>query len=363
MKKVRLFVVLMTVLLIFPAWMIIGKYRKPIDPVGFPTRNTQEDSLMQRLQKIQGKKILDAWKRTNTDKFTMWSVALCPHDDYAYAGWTYPVVLRNLRSEVVILVGVAHNAKKYGIEDKIIFDKHFAWTGPYGPAKVSYIREMIMNQLPGSVYTESDSLHNEEHSLEAIIPCLQYFNERVQIVPILVPAMSFKTMDGIALSLALAIQKVLEERTLSWGKDVSMIISSDAVHYGDQGWGDKNFAFYGTDTAGYRKALAHEQEIINNCLVGPITKEKMKKFTDYTVGSPDYKTYKWTWCGRYAVPFGLLTAAYVKQNLRLGDLKGSFLGYTTSVGQTPLPVSDLGLGTNAAANLHHWVGYTSIGYK
>jgi len=363
MRKPGLILLLLAVIVVFPGWMIVGKYRKPVDLVGFPARNTQMDSLMQRLQKIQGKKIVDSWKRTNTDKFTRWSVALCPHDDYAYAGWIYPVVLRNLQAETIILIGVAHGAKKFGIEDKIIFDNHFAWIGPYGPAKVSYMREMIMNKLSPSLYVVNDSIHNEEHSLEAIIPCMQYFNEKIQIIPILVPAMSFKTMDGTALSLALAIQKVLEERTLSWGKNVAIIISSDAVHYGNKGWDDKNFAFYGADTNGYKKALAHEQEIINNCLVGPITKDKMKKFTDYTVGDPDYKTYKWTWCGRYAVPFGLLTAAYLQQNLRLGDLKGSFLGYTTSIGQPPLPVSDLGLGTNAVANLHHWVGYAAVGFK
>jgi AmmeMemoRadiSam system protein B len=363
MKKFAFLIIAFSALLLFPGWMMISKIRKPVDLVGFPSRNSQMDSLMQRVQKIQGKKILDAWKSTNTDKFSRWSVVISPHDDYAYAGWMYTVGLRNIQAHTVILVGVAHKAKQFGIEDKLVFDKHFAWAGPYGPSKVSYLRERILNQLPRSVYVESDSLHEAEHSLEALIPTLQYFNAKVEIIPILVPAMSFKTADGIALSLALAIQKVLDERSLKWKDDVAMVISSDAVHYGDEGWDGKNFAFYGADTAGYQKAVAHEQEIISTSLTGPVTMEKIKKFSEYTVQDPDYKSYKWTWCGRYSIPLGLLTAFYLQQNLRIGELKGYYLGYTTSIGQKPLPLSDLGLGTNAPANLHHWVGYAAIGYR
>lgn len=41
---------------------------------------------------------------------------------------------------------------------------------------------------------------------------------------------------------------------LEWGRDFCIVISTDAVHYGDKEWGGKNYAPYGTDSAGYAKA-------------------------------------------------------------------------------------------------------------
>jgi len=339
------------------------KIRKPVDPVGYAIRASQMDSLMQRIQKLEGNKMAAAWERYNLDKFSRWSVAICPHDDYTYSGWLYPVVLRNINARTVILIGVAHKAKRFGIEDKLVFDSHTWWQGPYGQARVSSVRERIMNQLPRSAYVVNDSLQETEHSLEALIPYLQYFNSKVEIVPILVPAMSFKTMDGIAFTLATAVRKVMEEGTLSWRDDLAIVISNDAVHYGDEAWGGQNYAIYGSDSAGYKKALVHEYEIIGNCLTGIITKDKIRRFTGYTVQDTNYRVYKWTWCGRYSVPLGLLTGYYIQQNLRLGPLKGNLLGYSTSIGQQPVPVDDLQMGTTAIATLHHWVGYAAIGYR
>ncbi|MEI6457259.1 MAG: AmmeMemoRadiSam system protein B, partial [bacterium] len=166
-----------------------------------------------------------------------------------------------------------------------------------------------------------------------------------------------------AFNLARAIQKVMEEGTLSWRKDIAIVISNDAVHYGDEDWGGQNYAPYGTDSAGYKKALAHEYEIIGNCLTGLNSKDKIRRFTGYTVQDTNYRIYKWTWCGRYAVPLGLLTGFYIQQNLRLGPPEGILIGYNTSIGQPPIPVSDLKMGTTAIANLRHWVGYAAIGYK
>ena len=53
-------------------------------------------------------------------------------------------------------------------------------------------------------------------------------------------------------------------------------------------------------------AVAHEHEIIDNCLTGGIVKMNIKRYRDYTVQDTNFRDYKWTWCGRYSVPFGLL---------------------------------------------------------
>ena len=339
------------------------KTRFPVDSVGFATTARQMDSVMNRIFTIQGRKILDAWKRNNVEKRTAWKVAVCPHDDYCYAGWLYPEVLQNIKATTVILIGVAHKAKKFGLEDKIVFDDFDQWAEPYGPVTISALREKIMNRLPSSTYMVHDSMHAVEHSLEAIIPVLQYYNRKVEIIPILVPYMSFDRMTVISSSLARALTQIMQDQDLDWRRDIAIVISTDAVHYGDEEWGGQNYAPYGCDSSGYNLALAHEHEIINNCLIGSLSTEKIRRFARYTVQDTNYRTYKWTWCGRYSVPFGLLTACYLEQNLRANPARGMLLGYGNSIMQQPIPVQDLGMGKTAVANMHHWVGYAAIGYK
>ena len=168
-------------------------------------------------------------------------------------------------------------------------------------------------------------------------------------------------MNKIARDLAGVITKIMKERHLTWGKDLAIIISTDAVHYGDQGWGGANLAYFGADSVGYRKAVQHEYEIIST-LVGPLDTAKIHKFVHYTVQDTNYMEYKWTWCGRYSVPMGLLTAYYMSKRLN-EPLHGVLLGYANSIDHPMLQVKDLGMDTTAIANIHHWVGYAAIGYK
>ena len=82
----------------------------------------------------------------------------------------------------------------------------------------------------------------------------------------------------------------------------------------------------------------------------------------YTIDDNNFKDYKWTWRGRYSVPFGLLTSFYLQ---KLFDIKltGTLVGYATSLDHPHIPVSDIGMGVTAPANIRHWVGYPAIGYK
>jgi len=339
------------------------KVRKPVDPVGFATNPRQMDSVMNRILRLQGNKINALWKSNKITAFTSWKLAICPHDDYTYAGWLYPVVLKNVNAKTVILIGVAHKAKKFGLEDRMVFDSFDRWSEPYGPVRISAMREKIMNQLPPSTWLVHDSLQQAEHSVEALVPFLQYYNRDIEIVPILIPYMSYNKMEELSSSLSLALWKVIRQEELVWDRDIAIVISSDAVHYGDQEWGGSDYAPYGCDSSGYHLALAHENEIIHRCLLGEIQKARIRKFTEYTVQDTNFRSYKWTWCGRYSVPFGLLTAFYLEQHLRSKPVKGMLMGYGNSVMQQAIPVEDLNMGKTAMAGLHHWVGYTSIGYK
>ena len=341
------------------------RIRRPVDPVGFATRSWQMDSVMKRITRLQGVTMNEAFDKGNIQKFMSWKLAICPHDDYTYVGWLYPAVLRNVKAGTVIVLGVAHKAKSVNIENRMVFDSYNYWQEPYGAVRVSALREAIMNKLPRSAYIVSDSLQQAEHSVEAIIPFLQYYNPKVEIVSILIPAMSFSTMKSLASSLADALYNLSQynDQNLQIGRDYSIIVSSDAVHYGCEDWGGSDYAFYGCDTASYYKAVDHEYEIMRNSLLGQITEKKVQSFTQYTVQDTNYHTYRWTWCGRYSVPFGLLTLAKLESSLRSSPSSGQLIGYSTSIAEKPVPVSDLKMGQTAKATIKHWVGYAGIGYR
>lgn len=336
--------------------------RYQTDTVGFASHSSQMDEFMKRLLRTQYNDIEKSLANANIDNSTVWKAAICPHDDYTYVGYLYPALLTNVKAKTIILIGVCHKAKQFGLENKIIFDSYTHWRMPYGDVPVSNLRNEIIKQLPLSIYEVSDTMQALEHSTEAIIPFLQYFNKEVEIVSILVPYMSYDRMDEISLPLSSAIKEASDYLNLQWGNDFAVIISTDAVHYGDKDWGGKDFAFYGSDSAGYVKAVGHEMEIINNCLTGGIMNDKIKKFVDYTVREDNYSEYKWTWCGRYSVPFGLMTV-FNLQKLYGSSLEGVLVKYATSIDHSHIPVFDIGMGITAPANLNHWVGYAAIGYR
>lgn len=333
------------------------------DTIGFASHAWQMDSIISRINYDFGIKLSNIHKSKGIDSKTQWKVAISPHDDYGYANYLYPVVLNNVKAHTIILFGVCHKARLFGLENQIIFDSYDYWQSAYGLIKVSSIREDIISRLPETNFQIHDSIHAIEHSVEAILPFLQYNNRNIEILPILIPYMHYDTMNEIAGQLANVIQKLTLQKNWKWGSDYSFVISSDAVHYGDESWGGKNFAYYGTDSIGYQKAISHEKTIINNCLTENITTEKVRSFINYTTKAEDFKEYKWTWCGRYSIPFGLLTSFHLQELLGPEKLKGTFLSYSTSVDSKSILVEDLKMGFTAPANDRHWVGYAAVGYK
>jgi AmmeMemoRadiSam system protein B len=336
-----------------------GNIRSHVDTIGFAQYAWQMDSIMERLGQQEE---LPSTTMSTTPDSAAFRLVICPHDDYAYAGPLYPALLRHIKAPIVILFGVAHKARALGIENHIVFGSYSGWKEPYGVVPVSSLRTEIIRQLDSSMFIINDTLQKIEHSLEAILPFLQYYNRRLEIVPILVPAMPFERMQVISGALAGAIKKLAANKGWIWGRDYAIVVSTDAVHYGDTDWGGKNFAGYGVDSAGYMLAVKQEKEIIGTSLTGQVTEDKIRKFSRFTVDPEDYREYRWTWCGRYSVPFGLLTGMQLADSEKV-PLNGILIGYATSIDHPRLPIEDLRMGITAGASLRHWVGYAAVGYK
>jgi AmmeMemoRadiSam system protein B len=275
----------------------------------------------------------------------------------------YYSVIKDVRAKTIIMFGVAHKARQMGIENKLVFGTFKSWKSPAGNIKINMdLQNAILSRLDTSMYIINDSLQKVEHSLEAITPFLQYFLPDVTIVPILIPAMPIERMDKIADSLSLAIREIAHRDKLNWGTDFAFIISTDAVHYGDEDWNGKNYASYGADTLGYWMAVDHEKEILRTCLQGELNAEKCNLVYSNLVRADNFREYKWTWCGRYSMPFGLLTAFYLGK-LQNVSLQGCIYGYATSIDHPRIRVDDLRMGLTSPAKLRHWVGYAAVGFK
>lgn len=320
------------------------------DTVGFAQYTWQIDSLMSRMTRTgRGKSNNPAYR-----------FAICPHDDYTYVGALYPELLANVKATTIILLGVAHSAAKMGIEDSIVFETFDYWKGPWKNVPVSDAREKIFSILKDKFAMVSDTLHVLEHSLESMIPYFQYYNREVSIIPVLVPAMSRERQAECGRALADAIKQVAAEKKWEWGRDYAIVATTDAVHYGNEDWGGKDMAPYGCDDEGNEKALEHEKEIVDSCLRGELTVEKIRKFNSYTLSDINYKDYKWTWCGRYSVPVAMYTAFYLNEK---EPLSCEYCDYSSSITADHIPVDDLRMGRTAIATKCHWVGYAAAGYK
>ena len=320
------------------------------DTIGFAQYPWQMDSLMARIER-------KGWERQTGEP---WKMAICPHDDYTYVGELFPETLHNVKAPNVILIGVAHRAAAMGIEGSLVFDSYTHWQGPWKDIPVSPIREELFEILKFDYAVLNDSLQKVEHSVESMIPYLQYFNRDVSIVSILAPAMSLDRMEESGKALAEAIKTVADRHNWVWGKDYAIVVTTDASHYGNEDWGGNDRANFGCDEAGNEKALALEHEIIKNCLEGEVNPEDIRRFSEYTLNAEDFHEYIWYWCGRYSVPTTLWTSYYLND---AKTLNGEFIGYYTSITTEHIPVDDLGFGRTAIATDCHWVGYAALGYR
>lgn len=199
--------------------------------------------------------------------------------------------------------------------------------------------------MPPNSVVVHDSMMQLEHSLEAIIPFLQRQNPQTEIIPILVPYMRFDDMRRFAEPLAQTLHELMAENNLTYGKDLAIVISNDAIHYGDEDWGGSDMAPFGTDKRGTADVNTKEMNIITQQLSDTLTTDKIQQFNKITVNSDDYMEYNWIWCGRYSVPFGLLVANSLNTLENGKPLVGTCVDYRSSLDFPHLEVADLGMGT------------------
>jgi AmmeMemoRadiSam system protein B len=350
-----------------PAASLSGGAPKPSlrmqkDTVGYATRPAQVEALVRLVDSLEAHRYAANAEAFPLMKNSPMIGAICPHDDYLYAGRGYVHVMREIKAPRVILFGVSHTARRRGIQNKLIFDDFTAWKSAYGACPVSPVREEIIAALPADLTLVNDTIHSEEHSLEGFIPILMHYVPDVEIVPILVTRLSGDRLENAADTLASVVSIIMGKHRWKLGKDVVLLVSADCVHYGDEEWGGRNYAPFGADEAGYAKGVAQDRDVVRSSLTGPLSREKIDVFREKVENDDFQQPYKITWCGVYSIPFGLSVLERLSELAGRRSPRGFMLVYGTSVDPPKLPLESVGLGTTAIATVRHWVGYTAVGY-
>ncbi len=327
---------------------------RPIrDNVGFCWTPSEMNMLMKYLSSHSSK----------ADNFSAKNLvaAISPHDDYLYAGSVYYPLYKLIKTKEVVIFGVTHGTVRQAMNDPknvLIFEDYKYWHGPYSNVGISPLREIIKSKLNKNDFMVSDKAQDIEHSIEALVPFLQYYNRDIKITPIMITQMSFDREEKVSEELAGVISDYIRQNNLKLGRDIFFLISTDADHYGR----DFDNIPYGEDMKAHKEATGNDKRIAMETFNGTLTKNKIKNLTTELWGTPKDSPPSPVWCGKFSVPFGLMTTNKIIEKVSGKKLSGKLFKYSDTWTEGVIPILHTNLGTTAPFSLKHWCGWLSAGF-
>lgn len=286
--------------------------------------------------------------------------AISVHDDYLYAGKVYYPLYKNIRTKEVLIFGVTHGTirKELGtIKNVLILDEYDEWKGTYSNVKISPLRELLKNGLDKEDFIVSNRAHSIEHSIEALIPFLQYYNREVKITPVMVTQLSPDKTEKISSTMSKIITNYILANNLIPGKDIFFLISNDANHYGE----DFKNAPWGMNLEAHDLATKNDKKIIAENLTGDLTASKIHTLENEIL--PDSNSSKQIplWCGRFPISLGLRTIKKIVEFSSKHKLTGELFKYSDSLTEKVLPIENTSMGLTAIFSTKHWCGWFTLG--
>ena len=337
-----------------------AQVRAQLDTVGFATSAADMEAVLTASLAAEGLTV------TGDPDTPACIAAIVPHDDYLYAGRTAVHALPSLQAHRWIVIGVCHACRRIGVRDRLLFDTHHTWqVAGRGFDVDTELRDELAERL-GDLAEVNDERHRQEHSVEALLPWLGTAVENPLFVPVLVAGMELEGLREAADVMAKALADICRENQWVPGRDLALLISADAVHYGCEGWGGGGYEPFGCDAEGHAAGRAQDMTLAEATLAGPLTDGGIGTFVRlvWDPAHPDYPDYPYriTWCGLYSIPFGLSVAVRWQEAMGGESLRGSLLRYGDSVSDGRLELPDTRLGVTAPNTLQHWVGYPTVVY-
>jgi AmmeMemoRadiSam system protein B len=327
---------------------------RPIrDDIGFCWNAKEMDQFMNYLSKEDRTRSADHSKNLFS--------AISVHDDYLYAGRVYYPLYKSIKTKEVVILGVTHGTvrKEMGsLSNIIILDEFDKWRGPYKDVEISPLRENIKSKLPKEDFIVSNKAHGIEHSIEALIPFLQYYNRDIKITPIMITQMTYEKMEALTDMLSKIILDYMRINNLKPGKDIFFLISNDANHYGE----DFNNSPYGLNAAAHKTATENDMEIILKDLAAEVSNEKIKNTANDLWPDPENKKPVPLWCGRYPIVFGLQTILKVANGLSNHKVYGTLFKYSDTFTEKVLPFKNTSMGLTAVFSYKHWCAWFTEGF-
>jgi hypothetical protein len=112
----------------------------------------------------------------------------------------------------------------------------------------------------------------------------------------------------------------------------------------------------------HRLGTEQDRRFAQTAFAGTLNENKIRNLTQELWGTT-YKDYRNTyWCGKYDIPFGLLTIAKTMQKAVGRGLEGKVFRYSDTYSEGVIPLKKAGLGITAPFSLKHWVGFFSAGF-
>jgi MEMO1 family protein len=282
-----------------------------------------------------------------------------PHDDYVYTGRVYREVFPLVTAKTVVIVGVFHRYRKFEARDQLVFDPYRAWRSPDGEIAVSALRDELVAALPAGMAVKDAAAHDNEHSIEGIAYFLKHARPDVEIVPVIIPAASFERLSEMASTLAGALAGAMKKRGWQLGRDVAIVISADATHYGED---FKHTPFGAGGVDAFLKAMDRDRGLVRDTLGGVFSAQKARAFYSTVVDPANPDQYRVTWCGRFSVTLGTMLVDETARRMGLAGVRGVPVALGSSVDTPQLDLAGVGMGATAPANLYHFVMHPAIAY-
>jgi len=282
-----------------------------------------------------------------------------PHDDYVYTARVYRRIFPLVTAKTVVVVGVFHGYRRFEARNQLVFDGYRAWSSPDGEIAISPLRDELAGALPAEMAVKDNAAQDFEHSVEGIAYFLKHARADVEIVPVIIPAASFNRLHEMAGRLADALAASMKRRDWHLGRDVSIVISADGTHYGE----DFKFTPYGWGgVKAYTKALDADRKLMRETLGGLVRTQKARDFYETVVNPENPDQYRVTWCGRFSVTLGTMLIAETARRLGMKAPHGVPVALGASVDTPELAVRELGVGPTAPANLYHFVTHPAVAF-
>ena len=145
--------------------------------------------------------------------------AVCPHAGYVHSGRLAVATLARVKvTNTVILLGPNHTGR--GRPFSLM--SNGTWRMPFGDAEID--KEIAARLLAASDDLEADvAAHEYEHSLEVLVPLLQYFQPGVKIVPIV--------LGGGDAALLHRLGEVIAGVVRDAKREILIVASTDMSHF------------------------------------------------------------------------------------------------------------------------------------